>query len=242
MTFSTADESDADRIPRSLANIRDLGGLPLVSGGSTRHGVLIRSDAPYPDDEPPVGVPWPPTTVLDLRDHSEPGAQAVTWPSEVRHVHKQVSSGARVDRIAQMALTEIYTAMVRTGADRLTAALNEFDVAGTTLVHCAAGKDRTGVIVAIAGLLAGVSEDAIIADYQRTEDNIAGVFARLRDRNRVPAGTTLDAPILRTPREAIDLVIDTVAGFKGGPWRWFEANGGDVGHFENWVARFRAAP
>ncbi len=240
MTFSAAGGTDTDQVPRSPANVRDLGGLPLVSGGTTAHGVLIRSDAPYPGDDAPQGVPWPPSTVLDLRDHTEPGAQAVSWPPEVRLVHKQVSSGARVDRIASMALTDIYTAMLRTGGDRLTAALNEFDLAGTTLVHCAAGKDRTGVIVAIAQMLAGVAEDAIIADYQRTEENIGGVFARLRDRKRIPAGTTIDAPILRTPREAIDLVFDAVEGFRGGPWAWFDAHGGDVGHFEAWVARFRA--
>ncbi len=244
VTFSTAGERDSGRVQRSLANIRDLGGLPLVSGGTTSPGVLIRSDAPYPDDDDPVGVPWPPSTVVDLRDPSESGAVRVTWPAEVRLVHRQVSSGARVDRLADTALTDIYTAMMQTGGDRLTAALNAFDPAGPTLVHCAAGKDRTGVIVAIAELLAGVEEAAIVADYQRTEQNIAGVLARLQHRDRVPRGMSLDAPILRTPREAIDLVVDAVTGHRGGPWGWFEANGGDVGHFEGWVTRFApgAAP
>lgn len=237
VTFSVDDEQ-AEHDLTSFANIRDLGGLPLNSGGVTVGGVFIRSDAPYPDDTDPVGLSWPPATVVDLRDPSELGAHAVDWPVGVRVVHRQVSSGARIDRLAETALVEIYTAMMRTGGDRLTAALNEFDPSGPTLVHCAAGKDRTGVIVAIAQLLAGVREEAIIADYQRTEENIAGVLARLRRRKRVPAGTNLDAPILRTPREAIDLVLEDLSGARGGPWGWFEANGGDVDRFEAWVSRF----
>ncbi|MCR5979374.1 protein-tyrosine-phosphatase [Gordonia jinghuaiqii] len=231
--------SDAEL--RTFANIRDLGGMPVAGGRSTAHNVLIRSDAPYPGDDAPDGLPWPPATVVDLRDPTELGSMAVTWPRGVRVVHRQVSSGARIDRLADTALLEIYTAMMRTGGHRLTAALNAFDPTGATLVHCAAGKDRTGVIVAIALLLAGVDESSVIADYQRTEEGIAGVFARLRERRRIPAGTTLDAPILRTPREAIELVVEDVTGASGGAWGWFEANGGDAEHFRRWVDVFTPA-
>ncbi|ATD72363.1 MULTISPECIES: tyrosine-protein phosphatase [Gordonia] len=230
--------SSSDARLRTFANLRDLGGLPLASGGVTVPNVLIRSDAPYPADEDPAGVPWPPSTVVDLRNPTEIEPIAVTWPSAVRVVNRQVSSSARIDRLADTALIEIYSSVIRTGQHRLTAALNEFDSTGSTLVHCAAGKDRTGMVVAIALLLAGVEADSVIADYQRTEDFIAGVFARLRERRRIPAGTTLAAPILRTPREAIDLVIDEVTGTPGGAWGWFEAHGGDVPRFERWVATF----
>ena len=232
MTLSSASDL------RTFANIRDLGGMRVAGGGVTAANVLIRSDAPYPDDEDPVGLPWPPATVVDLRDPTELGRMAVTWPPNVRVVHRPVSSGARVDRLADTALVEIYTAMMCTGGHRLTAALNEFDSEGATLVHCAAGKDRTGVIIAIALLLAGVDEEAVVTDYHRTEDGIAGVFARLRSRKRIPAGTTLDAPILRTPREAIELVVGDVSGARGGAWGWFEEHGGDVDHFRGWVSRF----
>lgn len=211
--------------------------MRVAGGGITAANVLIRSDAPYPDDEDPVGMPWPPATVVDLRDPTELGRMAVTWPANVRVVHRPVSSGARVDRLADTALVDIYTAMMRTGGHRLTAALNEFDPEGATLVHCAAGKDRTGVIIAIALLLAGVDESSVITDH-RTEDGIAGVFERLRSRKRIPAGTTLEAPILRTPREAIELVVGDVTGARGGAWGWFEEQGGDVERFRRWVGKF----
>jgi hypothetical protein len=48
------------------------------------------------------------------------------------------------------------------------------------LLHCAAGKDRTGTVVALALSLAGVRRDAVVADYVASADRIEGVFARLR--------------------------------------------------------------
>lgn len=56
---------------RGLANVRDLGGLPVPPSGTTRAGILLRSDAPHPGDEPPTGLAWPPATVIELRAHGE---------------------------------------------------------------------------------------------------------------------------------------------------------------------------
>jgi protein-tyrosine phosphatase len=51
---------------------------------------------------------------------------------------------------------------------------------GASVVHCAAGKDRTGTVVALALSLAGVTRDAVVADYVASADRIDGVLARLR--------------------------------------------------------------
>lgn len=40
----------------TLVNLRDLGGMPTQDGTATRHGVLYRSDAPYPSDKDPSAV------------------------------------------------------------------------------------------------------------------------------------------------------------------------------------------
>ena len=44
------------------------------------------------------------------------------------------------------------------------------DLRGSVVVHCAAGKDRTGVLVALALSVAGVEPDEIAADYARTAE------------------------------------------------------------------------
>ncbi len=51
---------------------------------------------------------------------------------------------------------------------------------GATIVHCAAGKDRTGTVVAIALAEVGVSREAIVADYARSAERIEAIFDRLR--------------------------------------------------------------
>ena len=51
---------------------------------------------------------------------------------------------------------------------------------GAALVHCAAGKDRTGVVVAVALRAVGVRPEAVIADYAATGERIGPLLARLR--------------------------------------------------------------
>jgi protein tyrosine/serine phosphatase len=51
---------------------------------------------------------------------------------------------------------------------------------GAALLHCAAGKDRTGVVCAIALETVGVAREAIVADYAQTGDRIERLLARLR--------------------------------------------------------------
>ena len=67
---------------------------------------------------------------------------------------------------------------------------------GAALVHCAAGKDRTGVVVALALSAVGVRPDAVAADYAATGERLELLLARLRrsptyarDVNSKPAGS-----------------------------------------------------
>lgn len=231
-------DAEAGFDPRTVVNARDLGRLPLAAGGETRCAVLLRSDAPYAGDDSPADLTWPPSTVVDLRDSAELGRSLVPWPDAVRWVGNPVFSGARIDRMVHANVVDLYAGMLRDSAARIVGALNEFDDSGSTLVHCTAGKDRTGVVIAIALLLAGVETEAIVADYQRTGDVIAEVYARMRRRKRVPAGANITDPVFRTPREAIELVIEHVGGDPEGARVWVEKNGGDLRHLERWVSWF----
>lgn len=65
--------------------------------------------------------------------------------------------------------------------DQVVAALRGVATApGAALVNCAAGKDRTGVVVALALRVADVQPDAVIADYAASAERMAAVLARLR--------------------------------------------------------------
>lgn len=223
-------------------NVRDLAGLPVRSGGSTQPGMLLRSDALYEGDTAPTNVEWPPTTVIDLRDATEASRFAWTWEPGVELVGNPLFSGARIDRVMHSSLSELYGEMLATSSARIVAALNHVDPVGSTLVHCAAGKDRTGVVIAVALLLADVEREAIIADYQRTAEAVPGIYERMKARKRLPRGVTRDAPVWGTPREAIELVLGAVSENPGGAWGWVEANGGDMERLSKWVTRFAGAP
>jgi protein-tyrosine phosphatase len=65
--------------------------------------------------------------------------------------------------------------------DQVVGALRSIGQAeGAALVHCAAGKDRTGVVVALALTVAGVPAQAVVADYAATGERTEAIMARLR--------------------------------------------------------------
>ena len=76
---------------------------------------------------------------------------------------------------------------------------------GAVLVHCAAGKDRTGVVIALALHLAGVEREMIVDDYLLTADRIEAIMARLATRvPTVPAcgGVPSAATFRAAPRSS----------------------------------------
>jgi protein tyrosine/serine phosphatase len=74
-----------------------------------------------------------------------------------------------------------YLAYLRDRPDNIAAALRAVaDADGAAVVHCAAGKDRTGVVVALALSAAGVPRDRIVADYAATADRMTPLLARLK--------------------------------------------------------------
>ena len=143
---------------RQLANLRDVAGLRLAGGGLVPAGVLYRSDAPYPGDAVPGTVPhWPPATVIDLRSTGEAAAR-YRWPAGVTVHHVPLmrqaavvgtdDSATRPGRPLPASLAVVYRRMLDMIPHRLAALPGmAADSGGPVLVHCAAGKDRTGVAV-----------------------------------------------------------------------------------------------
>lgn len=217
--------------PTTLANARDIAD---AAPGLRRH-VVFRSDAPLPGDEDPALTPWPPATVIDLRDAHE---QAPVHPlSDVATVVEiSLFPQAALDVQAQhgrtMPLPEFYLHMIsgRTGEDLVTV-LGTLATAPTpVLAHCAAGKDRTGVTIAAALALVGVDREAIVADYARTSDNMSGVMARmwhtLPTQEARDAVAALPPEILMAPVEAIEGALDYWESYDGGIEGWFADHGG----------------
>jgi len=177
-------------------NARDLGGLPTVDGRLTQPGVLLRADNLQDLSERDVdtlleqGV----RTVVDLRTAAEvellgPGPLRKT---DVRHLHLDLIphgfdgqpplARAIPDETAgPHAVDHLYFDYIQDAPDQIGTALRTIadPNSGSVLVHCAAGKDRTGVVIALALSLVGVHRDAVVADYARSDERVALVRDRL---------------------------------------------------------------
>jgi protein-tyrosine phosphatase len=164
-------------------NFRDLGGYP-ADGGVVRWGLVYRADGLSrltPTDvavlrERGLGA------VIDLRtdvELSERGRYPVDQHAVQFH-HLPVLDRAWLpgdvpdfDNAPDFLLWA-YRNMIEVGADKLAAALTIIAGADDTPVvfHCAAGKDRTGLVAAMLLSVLGVPADYIAADYGKTEEGM----------------------------------------------------------------------
>jgi hypothetical protein len=126
----------------------------------------------------------------------------------------------------------LYRVLLRSAAPRLAAAVALIsERPGPTLVHCTAGKDRTGVVIAVVLSAVGVPNKHVISDYHRTAANMDGVLARMRagraQRQRGPAVIALSAKrrdILDAPTQAIEGALQELDD-AGGAAAWLLARG-----------------
>lgn len=226
-----------------LMNLRDLSGLPLTSGGQTRSGVLYRGDAPYPGDVVPDNViTWPPATVIDLRSAEESDRVGYTWPKgPVVHSHPLHDAAAPTQELPDT-LAEVYLSMVRATPHRIAATIAMAARSdGPVFVHCALGKDRTGVVVAALLLAADVEPEAVVADYLETEANMAVLRKRLRarvSRNPASSGRRINKAFLDVTEDGIRGVVDVLTTWPGGPNLWLTDHGAAQTDVNIWKERF----
>jgi protein-tyrosine phosphatase len=170
---------------RGAENVRDLGGLPLRGGGRTRFGQLLRSArlAELTDDDVRLLVEdYGVRTVIDLRS---PGEVERDGPSPleragVRTEHLSVlPEGERpIPRADEDPKLFSYRGYLVHRPENMLAAvrlLTEPD-AGPALVHCAAGKDRTGVFCALVADAVGVEREAVVHDYAMSNERLLAVL------------------------------------------------------------------
>lgn len=228
----------------NAVNVRDIGGLPAGGGATTRPRRLVRSDN-LQDLSPTdvtrlvdeIGV----TTVIDLRSAGEVASEGpgpLKALASVEHLHLSLipEVGVMTD-VAKDALAinreralrrdpddvagAFYIGYLEDRPDSVVGALRAVAGApGAALVHCAAGKDRTGVVIAMALSAVGVPRDEVIADYVATGERIERILDRLR------SSPTYAADVDNVPAHEHDPRPEIMARFLT---RLDEAHGGPVG-------------
>jgi protein tyrosine/serine phosphatase len=97
---------------------------------------------------------------------------------------------------------------------------------GATVVHCAAGKDRTGVVVALCLSVAGVPREDIVADYALTAEVIDALVAKLATSATYAEDMQQRPVAVHTPRaETMDRLLGVLDERHGGPAGWLSEHG-----------------
>ncbi len=169
---------------QGATNFRDFGGWPGQDGRRVREGLLYRSNALAeltPQDLGTLdglGIGF----VYDLRTRPEREAAPTAWRPDglttrtFRAQHKR--------RLADMALDyppdeagvlrlmhDFYADLPFTYAPAIQGVIDAISAGGAPcIVHCSAGKDRTGIVCALLLAALGVSRGDIVADYARTNE------------------------------------------------------------------------
>ncbi|WP_345752355.1 tyrosine-protein phosphatase [Microbacterium rhizophilus] len=217
-------------------NFRDIGGLP-AGGGRTRSGVLYRSGNLAAVDEVggaafrALGV----RRVIDLRSDDEV-AHAPSRVGDVEMMRVPLFLGSVTSFfIEDISLVEMYRALLERSGDRLVTAIRGILDAQPVVVHCTVGKDRTGLTVALALAAAGVDEDAVVADYALTEQNLPawrGDRTLARIRAAFPDAKHLEELATKSPAPAMRGVLDQLRAEHGSAAGFLRAHGMTQGELD----------
>ena len=172
-------------------NARDVGGLPTRDGRRVRSGALLRTDSL--DQLDVTGIrcvqDLRPALVLDLRSDFETAVKEHPLGADRAYRCIPFIDPARDverDRAAEHTLADRYRGSLDRNGGQVAAIVRATAAApdGPVIVHCVAGKDRTGLVVALLLDLVGVPHDLICADYARSEELLqltdADKFSRSR--------------------------------------------------------------
>lgn len=207
-----------------VLNLRDIAELTARSPNAPARGKVYRSSQPFGWDAGAVmeflgrqGI----ETIVDLRSAREAGMvpwqlahdagiDIITAPLDP----SEANPAATATLVTAEDLGNHYLGWLSARPGTVVDALRPIADGRTTLVHCAAGKDRTGVITAVVLLIVGVEDELIIEDYAHTSGALPQILPALAElwAGQLPARELpMDLPVILTaPAEAMATFLSGV--------------------------------
>ena len=156
-------------------NVRDLGGLPVAGGGTTRSGEIVRSAAAFQLTEAgwAAAHAYGIRTVVDLMNPREYAEDTHPRPADIATIRVPLDNEddtefwAPLIKSGQWGTAIYYRPFLERYPETVAAVVTAIAAAepGGVLFHCGRGQDRTGLISMVLLALAGVQADAIADDY-----------------------------------------------------------------------------
>jgi hypothetical protein len=170
-------QAPPERILRwdGCVNVRDLGGLPLEGGGETAFGVVVRADSirSLTDDGWQALVDYGVRKAVDLRTDVDAADDAPRdLPIEIVRIP---IDGNTVPVVYEWpSMQDAYAGFLERFSAEFASAVTVIARADEpVVVHCLVGRDRTGLVSALALRLAGVELDAIADDHARSDEYLS---------------------------------------------------------------------
>ena len=229
-------------------NFRDVGGILTNDGRRVRMGKVFRSNrlSQLTERDKAILGTLGIVAVYDLRGRGERQQDPTTWapPGLTTHVfrsgHKRRLIDMAVDypptRDGSLALMrDFYRGMPEIMGHIFAKLVRRIAAGGVPcVVHCSAGKDRTGAAVAILLVALGVPRAAIVADYVQTasipglEEDMARALIRVGDEDRLSRyPDDAIAATMAAPAEYIEHLLDGIQDRSGSSQAYLEGFGID---------------
>ena len=230
-------------------NFRDLGGYPTRSGRTLRWRVLFRSDALHALTERDVsrlrdelGL----TDIVDLRSSFELSSEGrgplESEPIAFHHTplfDGDPSRSEAAPAVEQMTLGERYLGLMRMAHGQITRTVRVLaNARGGAVYHCAAGKDRTGVISAVVLGALGVDDELIVADYALSGERIDEIIERVMSmKGYAETLHEMPADTLHAVPESMEAVLAGLASEWGSAEDYLRAGGLTADELERLAAK-----
>ncbi len=203
-------------------NFRDLGGYPTDDGRRVRWRRVFRADGLHLLTARDVGRVRDDLKVRDVIDLRSSGERRADPPRPLDRVdqicvhHTPLFDGDTTQRSERadsghMTLADRYVALVGLAQAPIARTIDIIaGSSGAAVYHCAAGKDRTGIVSAILLGVLGVRPEVIVADYAATKDNLDEIIERLMNTRGY------DSMLAELPPDTLHAEPETMIGLLSG--------------------------